>query len=306
LPITEEMRERLHWDDARVFLAIARNGTLSAAATALDTGVATVARRIERLEPALGVPLFSRHQSGYQLTDEGAALIERAEALEYAGHSFGEVGASQMAVAGRVRLATAESLANDLIIPSIPALLKQYPKLSIEVITDIRTVNLHQRDADLAVRMVKPSHGNVTIRQIGLLAYGVYGSREYLQSRASVSDAAHFEGDAFIGWTEQQSDLPSARWLESVLQGRPCVLTTTSLAGQVSAARAGLGLAVLPHFLARPAGLVCLLNAHAVDQSVWLVMHSNLKQSPRIRAVADHLTALLLGHGALLTRQADV
>src|SRR5690606_36973255 len=112
----------LIWDDARVFLAIARNGTLSGAANALNMGVATASRRLDRLEAALGVPLFSRHQNGYRLTDDGEALLERAEALEHAGHAFGDAAQQQEHVAGCVRLATAENLANPLIIPSLSTL----------------------------------------------------------------------------------------------------------------------------------------------------------------------------------------
>ena len=89
------MHDPLLWDDARVFLAIARSGTLSGAAHALRMGVATVSRRLDRLEAALGLPLFSRHQQGYRLTDDGEALLERAEALEHAGLAFGEAGQLQ-------------------------------------------------------------------------------------------------------------------------------------------------------------------------------------------------------------------
>lgn len=81
----ETMKSEFYWDDIRIFLAIARAGTLSGAASALETGIATVSRKLDRLEQSLGLPLFSRHQSGYRLTDDGEALLERAEALEEAG-----------------------------------------------------------------------------------------------------------------------------------------------------------------------------------------------------------------------------
>jgi len=290
----------LRWDDARVFLAIARRGTLSAAATELGTGLATVTRRIERLERALGVPLFSRHQNGYRLTDDGEALVARAEALEQAGHAFGAGGEGQAQVAGLVRLATAENLANALIIPSLPALLSRHPGLGIEVVTDVHTVNLHRRDADLAVRMVKPERGNVTIQRLGVLGFGLYGAAGYVEARAKGADAANFDEDQFIGWVEAFGHLPAAQWIERVLHGRSCALATTTLYAQVSAAQAGLGLAVLPHFLARPAGLVCLLGELGVDQTIWLAVHSDLTQSRRVRVVADHLTELLHANRAVL------
>lgn len=212
------MHDPLLWDDARVFLAIARSGTLSGAAHALRMGVATVSRRLDRLEAALGLPLFSRHQQGYRLTDDGEALLERAEALEHAGLAFGEAGQLQGQVAGTVRLATAENLANPLIIPSLPTLFAQHPELRVELVTGVQTVNLHRRDADLAVRMVKPDAGHLTLRRLGTLGFGLYGTGAYLDARSPGVDAASFDQDDFIGWNETQSHLPAARWMTRMLR----------------------------------------------------------------------------------------
>ena len=286
------MHDTLLWDDARVFLAIARSGTLSGAAHALRMGVATVSRRLDRLEAALGLPLFSRHQQGYRLTDDGEALLERAEALEHAGLAFGEAGQQRGQVAGTVRLATAENLANPLIIPSLPTLFAQHPELRVELVTGVQTVNLHRRDADLAVRMVKPDAGNLTIKRLGTLGFGLYGARTYVDTRQAGTDVANFDQDDFIGWSESNGHLPAARWMTRMLRGRPCRLETGTLAAQLAAARAGMGLAVLPHFLARQTDLVCLLPELGVDQPIWLVLHSDLAHSRRVRAVADHLIAL--------------
>lgn len=281
---------RLRWDDARVFLAIARSGSLSGAAASLGNGLATVSRRIERLEAALGLSLFSRHQNGYRLTDDGAALLERAEALEQAAEAFAEGSAAQAEIAGRVRLATAETLANHLIIPALPGLTDRYPDLALEVVTDVQTVNLHRRDADLAIRMVKPERGNVTIRRLGMLGYGLYGSRAYVGHR---HDELRFEADSFVTWCETYGHLPAARWIERMLRGRAPVLATTTLAAQLSAAQAGLGLAILPHFLGRRNDLVCLQADLGIDQEIWLAIHSDLAQSRRVRVVATFLSELI-------------
>jgi len=279
----------LLWDDARIFLALARHGTLSGAARSLDMGIATVSRRLSRLEVALAVPLFSRHQSGYRLTDDGQALVERAEALEHAGHAFGEAARQQGRIAGSVRLATAENLANPLIIPALGKLLLRHPDLRIEIVSGVQTVNLHRRDADLAVRMHKPEAGNVTIKRLGTLGFGLYGARSYVHTRRAGVNAAVFDDDAFIGWTQAYGHLPAAQWITRVLRGRACNVQTNTLSAQLSAATSGLGLAVLPHFLARLADLVCLLPEIEADQPIWLVIHSDLAHSRRVRAVADHL-----------------
>ncbi|MEL6521785.1 MAG: LysR family transcriptional regulator [Pseudomonadota bacterium] len=287
------MDRELVWDDIRAFLAVARSGTLSGATDAMGLGIATVSRRIERLEKAIGQPLFARHQSGYRLTDDGAAFLVKAEDMETAALALTSGLRQEAVVSGTVRLATAENLATDLILPAIGPLKTQYPHLTLEILTDVTTVNLHRRDADIALRMVKPERGNVSLQRLGTLGFGLYGSADYLASRPSYPDASSFEHDSFIGWTETYSVLPAARWIDRVLEGRSPSLTTSSLATQLAACASGLGLAVLPHFLARSRGLVCLDGDLGADQTIWLVTHSDLAQSRRVRVVADFLRDLV-------------
>jgi len=281
------------WDDTRAFLAVSRHGTLSGAASELNLGIATLSRRIERLEKALKLPLFVRQQSGYQLTEDGAALVEKAEVLEAAALAFSFNAAAQAQMTGKVRLATAEGLATGLILPALPEFYKKYPDLTIELVTDIATVNLHRRDADLALRMVKPERGNVTLRRLGILGYGLYCSPDYAIQRAINPIPGCYDNDDFITWSDMQAHLPAAQWVERILQGREPVLTTTSISTQVVAAKAGIGLAVLPHFIALDAGLTCIDSNIDVSQPIYLVIQSDLAQSRRTRAVANFLVDLV-------------
>ena len=294
------MPETLVWDDARIFLAVARTGSLAAAAKHLEMGIATVSRRVERLEGALGLPLFARHQSGYRLTDDGRALIAKAEALEAAALAFGAAGAVRAPVEGRVRLATAENLATHIIIPALPDLVAVHPDLTLDIVTGVATVNLHRRDADLAVRMVKPDRGHLIVRRLGTMGYGLYGAATYLAAHGD--DTGGFDPDAhrFIGWSEPHVTLPQATWIETALRGRSPVLATTTLAAQVSAARAGLGLAILPHVVARAAGLTRLPIETGLEQDIWLAVHADLGASRRVRVVVDFLGALFARHRAAL------
>ncbi|MBB3231326.1 LysR family transcriptional regulator [Halomonas stenophila] len=285
---------RVDWNDASAFLAVARHGTLSGAASMLGVGIATLARRIERLEAAMRIPLFVRQQSGYRLTAEGEGLIPKAEALEAAAHAFASGVEDDHAMTGRVRLATAENLATRLILPALPTFRERHPGLSIDLVTDIPTANLQRRDADLAIRMVKPERGNVSFRRLGTLGYGLYASADYLARRLAGSRAGGCDDDAFITWGERQAHLPAARWVEDVLQGRAPALTTTSLHTQAVAASAGLGLAVLPHLVARDSGLVCVEADLGVAQDIYLVIQTDLSRAPRVRALADFLGELVI------------
>jgi len=286
------MKAEFNWDDARVFLAVARSGTLSGAAEAMSVGVATISRRLDRLEQSLKVPLFSRHQSGYRLTDDGEALLERAESLEYAGLAFGETAKLQGNVAGLVRLATSDNLATHFILPSMKGMLEKYPDLRIEVLSGVESVNLHRRDADMAIRMVKPDTGNLTLKRLGTVGFGLYGAKNYLDETGGISAGQSLNDAQYVGWSELHQHLPAARWITRMVRGRPCRVEANTLVAQVSAVSAGLGLGVLPHFMARASDLQCVLPETGADQSLWLVMHSDLAGSRRVRAVADHLIAV--------------
>lgn len=275
------------WDDVRVFLAVSRSGSLNAAAAALSLGIATVSRRIERLETALGQPLFLRHHTGYRLTDDGSELVARAEEMEAVARSLGAALPSAQEVSGTVRLATAENLATALILPALPRLRLAHPNLVLEVLTDIATVNLHRRDADIALRMVKPDRGNVSLQRLGTLGYGLYAAPAYLERRGA--GPVDLDKDEVIAWADSHSHLPAAQWIERVLRGRAPAGLTTSLAAQVAACSAGVGLAVLPHLLATPRGLICLDADLGIDQGIWLVTQSDLLSSRRVKVVAEFL-----------------
>ncbi|MBB3139312.1 LysR family transcriptional regulator [Halomonas organivorans] len=285
---------RVDWNDAGAFIAVARLGTLSGAAARLGVGIATLARRIERLEAAMGVPLFVRQQSGYRLTAEGKGLVPRAEALEAAAHAFASGVDDGQEMTGRIRLATAENLATRLILPALPRFRERYPGLAIDLVTDIPTANLQRRDADLAIRMVKPERGNLSFRRLGTLGYGLYASPGYLARRQSDRAMGDDGRDAFIAWGERQAHLPAARWVVAALDGREAALTTTSLHAQVVAAEAGLGLAVLPHLVARGTDLTCLEADIGVEQDIYLVIQTDLSRAPRVRALADFLGELVI------------
>lgn len=276
----------LIWDDLRIFLAIARSGALNRAAEELGLGLATVSRRAARLEGALGAALFIRQQSGCQLTAEGEALLAEAEAMESAARAVSHAVTDANDISGVVRLATAENLATGLIIPALGALRKAHPQLRIEIVTDIRAANIHRRDADIALRMIRPEQGDLTLQKLGVLGFALYGA-----PGAALTDE-------MIGWDEAFGHLPAAKLMKKRMKGRKPAITTTSLAAQIAGCAAGLGLAVLPHFLARRHGLIRLAETPEADQEIWLVTHAALSKSRRVSVVAEFLRDLVARHRA--------
>ncbi len=162
----------------------------------------------------------------------------------------------------------------------------------MEVLSGVQPVNLHRRDADLAIRMVKPRGRASDVKAAGDGGVWRLWRADCLVARHGLSLS---EAD-FVGWPETHQHLPAAQWITRTLRGRPCKVEANTLVAQVSAVSAGLGLGVLPHFMARASGLQCLQPEIGADQTLWLVMHSDLAGSRRVRVLADHLIALFADH----------
>lgn len=284
----------MDWNDLKYFLEVARGGSLTRASAVLRVSQSTVGRRIAELESRLAMRLFARHQTGYFLTDEGREILARAEAVEEHMLAF-ERGASdlQPGVSGTVRLATADNLASDLVVPALPDFLARHPQLRLEILTTTATVELGPRGADLALRVVRPSHGKLKMRRLGRMSYGVYGRRDYLERHPAAGDDP-LAGRALVAWDASHAHLPAAQWLARRAPDAPVALATSSLRAQIAAVQAGLGLAVLPDFLAVGEDLVRVLPPEQVfSNGVWLVTHADLGASARVRAVADFLAEVV-------------
>jgi DNA-binding transcriptional LysR family regulator len=217
-----------------------------------------------------------------------------------------ERGASGLSpgVSGLVRLATSDNLASDLVIPALPRFVARHPQLRLEIVTTTAAVELGRRDADLALRLVRPSHGNLKARRLGAMSYGVYGHRDYL-ARHPAPGGDPLAGRAMITWDEAHAHLPAAQWLAKRAPDAHVVLAVSTLRAQIAAARAGLGLAVIPDFLVTDPDLVRVLAPGDVfSDGVWLVLHADLAASSRVRAVADFLAETVEAARAALAGEA--
>jgi len=294
----------MDWNDLRYFLTVARTASLTQAASELKVSQSTVSRRIVELEDDLGVALFQRHQTGYFLTDEGREVLRHAEQVEDSILALerGAVGLDKDPQ-GVVRLATSENLATDLIIPALPAFCERYPGICLEIITSTVAAELGRREADIALRVVRPTRGNLTIRSVGRMTYSVYGSRAYLDRHPYV-EGEPLGGRRFITWDDSHAFMPAAAWLKREHPGCKIALVTSSLPSQIVAVRAGLGLAVIPDFLAVGDDLVRVIPSERLfSNKVWLVTHADLVASARVRAVGDFLADRVMRTNLDLSRR---
>ncbi len=238
------------------------------------------------------MPLFLRHQSGCRLTDQGEALLPRAETAEQAMQGLRSEAGTQDAVTGLVRLASFESLVVPILVPTLAPLLARHPGLDVEILYNTATVNLHRRDADLALRMVRPEHGHLVVRQVGVLGIGLYGPPDGARPAR------------FVTWPEQEAVQMQIDWARAFGADRAPRLAVNTLAGQVDAVASGVGVGVLPHLLARAAGLALLddrlPDGAAMERPIYLAIHADLAASRRVRTVADALVAAMTARRAEL------
>lgn len=276
----------LNWDDCRIFLALAREGTLSGAARLLKTGVATISRRIERMERALSLPLFLRTQTGYVLTDQGETMLASAEAVELAMLEMRREALDHTQIRGVVRLTSIESLIVPFIVPALAPLLTANPGLDVEILFSTTTINMHRHDADLALRMVRPERGHLRVRQLATMGFGLYGPPDGSGSRRVVA------------WPEAASLGTLLKWTEVLAEPQASRLAVNTLPGQIEAVRHGIGVSVLPHFLARDAGLRLITDrlpdGERMQRPILLVTHADLAASRRVVSVAETVSDAIL------------
>ena len=274
------------WEDLRHFVVLAREGTLSAAARLLGVDHATVARRVAALEADTGLKLVDRRARNYQLTDDGRRIAATAMPMEEAAFAVGRaVQAAKPGLRGEVSISSPPSLANALIAPQLFRLRHRHPGIQIKLIGEKRTASLNRREADLALRLSRPSEPGLIARKIGSFGFGLYGAAAYLKQTPR-------HALAFIAYDDSMDDAPQQKWLKAIAAGNEIVLRTNDLENQAAAARTDVGLAVLPHFLGDPDPRLTRYEITPAPPSrgVWLVVHRDLRQAPLVRAVMEFLT----------------
>jgi DNA-binding transcriptional LysR family regulator len=298
----------MNWDDLRVFLAVARRGSLSAAARALKVTQPTVGRRLRTLEAGLSARLFDRLPEGFVLTAAGAELLQLAEAMEQAADSVERRRAAFAdSVKGTVRLSIGEVMAQFLT-DHLTELRARLPAIELELSVAHVSANLSRREADLLLRECLPDNPGLIARKLGRFAFAVYGARDFVEANPAARSAARFGDCAWIGFDEEHGYFAGQKWLLERLEGRVPALRVNNAMVLHDAVRKGAGLGVLPCFAADRDPALTRLTAPLpeVASPQHLLVHRDLRRSPSVRAVMDALVELfkretprLLGRPAL-------
>lgn len=284
------------WDDLRLVLAVARGGTLTAAANRLGVDQTTVTRRLKALEAKLGMTLFDRMRGGVELSETGEAFVAAAEALETRVLELERTieGGAEL-LTGRVRLTMGEYLIYAWLRP-LTEFARQHPGLDLELVGGNEIRNLTRREADVAVRMTSAPSEHLVGRRITRVALGMYGHERY---------AGRGLGEVpWIGWDPDDSALPMTERYRQELGGGPYALFVNTYLLLLEATRQGAGVALLPCIVGdREPGLVRVGEVLEREESLWVLTHPDLRRSARIKAVMHFLGELVSAESdALLGR----
>jgi DNA-binding transcriptional LysR family regulator len=280
----------MRWDDLRVFLEVARQGRLLSAGRRLGIDPATAGRRISTLEAAIGARLFERSPQGYSLTEAGRGMLVHAQAMEAQAAAMNdEIGGQADRLSGTVRIGAPDGVSNYLLVDACNTLSRDNPDLQVQVVALPRMFSLSKREADLAITVSPPSAGRLTVRKIADYRLHLYGRADVVEAAGEIRDLGDLRGTRGIGYI---SDMIFDKELDYYsLLGREAepAVTSNSLILQLRWCLRGVGLCILPDFVARehPELLMVLPDDIRLERSFYLVRHQDDARVARINRMAE-------------------
>jgi DNA-binding transcriptional LysR family regulator len=282
----------MDWDDLRYFTKVAETGSLLAAARFLRVNVATVSRHVERLESQLGRKLFLRTQQGYRLNEEGVRVAQWAQRIQGEVDNLHALFAAKPTMpAGPVTLATTEPLSMHFVGPLLGSLHKALPGIVLDLVSDLRPVNLSRREADIVLRAGRIGDGNLLGRRIGEIGYGLYASSAYLKAHGMPRRADGFSSHRIVEWSGDVEPTEQMLWQRRIASNAVPVLRTSSGYMREAALRAGMAIALMPCLaIDDRSGMRRIdVGAGPPRTEIWLASHASLAHHPAIRAVLEFI-----------------
>ncbi|MGY2376935.1 LysR family transcriptional regulator [Pseudomonas sp. SDO524_S393] len=286
----------MEWNDLRVFLAIARSGSLGAAAKQLGVSHPTVGRRLQALEQLNGQVFFRRTSQGLVLTAAGESILFLAQEMERSALAIERrIAGGGHQPEGLLRISSADWFAGYVLAPVLGELLRRYPLIVPEVIAAHRLFDLARRDADIAFRIVPFTEPDIVQRRLTTMPYGLY-----VAAHADFSPGPEGEGLGLILMNTAQSHYPDVLWLQKRYPRAKTRFTSSSRTAQARMCALGLGVAVLPRALGDQSPLLRRLDVGEAPpgRDIWMGYHQDMRQMDRLRALADLAAEMIGGDGA--------
>jgi DNA-binding transcriptional LysR family regulator len=286
------------WDDLRVFLEVARQGSVHAAARKLRLDHSTVCRRIGKLELILSLKLIDRTRRGVVVRQEARDILRHIEGMEVHASSLQDAIARSGTDAPQiVRIATMEGIASRYVARRLPALYELAGNVTIELVSIPQTVDLSRREADIFLSFFNPRIAGLRSSLLGEFALFLYGSPDYVRRYGAPRSRQDLAHHVFVGYIEDLLAIDAVRWLDEVVTAPRMSFRSNSIIAQCSAAQSGMGLVLLPTFVAAGMdGLARVLPGEvSVRRKVWLSVRTEQSYLARIKSVSQALKQVFAG-----------
>ena len=285
----------MNWDDARMFLAVARTGQILAASRRLGVNHATLSRRVSALEEALKTRLLIRRTNGCDLTAEGEAFLRAAERMETEMLAVqARIGRIDTAVAGTVRVGAPDGFGVSFLAPRLGRLTARHAELKIQLVPVPRSFSLSQREADIAITLERPEQGRLVSSKLTDYTLGLYASRDYLAENGTPQAVEDLKAHRRIGYVEDLIFTASLNFSGESMRSWDAGFEISSATGQTEAVRSGAGVGILHDYIARQyPELVRLLPESTIRRAYWTTWHESARDLARVRTVAEFVQELV-------------
>lgn len=277
-----------NWDDYRYFLAVARSGTLSAAAERLGTEHTTVARHIHSLEEGLKSRLFHKSNVGYELTPAGERVLATVESIESVLMAYKSKESDPGQISGVVRIGAPDGFGSVFLAPRMHQLMERHPKLEVEIFAAARVFSLSKREADIGIGLAGAEHMRVASRRLTDYRLQIYASREYLEKAAPILKKTDLKKHPFVGYVEELLFAPELNFAEGTGVKIVSQLRSTALLTQVHAILGGHTLGIIPAYIAAtfPSLVPVLPEEVFFNRSFYMHVHEDHRRAAHVREVA--------------------
>jgi DNA-binding transcriptional LysR family regulator len=286
------------WEQLCYLDELCQAGSMTEAARTLGVDKATVSRRVAELERTAPAPLFERRRGAFELTPYGLRALSAFRDHERARRRLAsELEATDGDAHGAVRVTAPTFFACELLVPALPTFLRRQRGIAVQMHCSSRLLDLTRAEADIGVRNLPPTQAGLAMRKVGRLGLAAYASKSYLSERGGLRAARSLQGHDLISYDSGPYAGPGFEWLPAAAQDARLAFSANDALSLRDAARAGLGVAVLPHFLGDEAReLVRLADGGEGVVDIWLVTREEQKRVARVRAVVQFLADVIRSH----------
>jgi DNA-binding transcriptional LysR family regulator len=288
--------QHIDWSLYRSFLAVMRGGSLSAASRSLGMTQPSMGRHIDALEQALGVTLFTRAPGGLNPTPIAHELLEAVEAMASAVRQAARVASGgKEAERGTVRITASQIMGGEVLPALLATYREQHPRVSIELVLNNQQDDLLKREADIAVRMVRPTQQALLAKRLGRVDIGMYAHQRYIKAHGLPKSMLDLRHHALIGADQDPTVIALAKQIGVAVSPDDFCFRSDSDLAQIAAIRAGLGIGGCQMGIARrdPALVPVLPQTMVFSLDMWLVTHSGLRSNKRVMGLFKYLTEAL-------------